>query len=84
MTVIPGTRVVLQALQEMRSAGEHLAVVVDEYGRTDGIVTLEDLVAEIVGEMDSDGSASEAQDTHRPGGGARLVDGRPTWTTSPS
>ena len=51
VTVIPGTKVVLDALQEMRSAGEHLAVVVDEYGGTDGIVTLEDLVEEIVGEM---------------------------------
>jgi putative hemolysin len=51
VTVMPGTKVVLDALQEMRSAGEHLAVVVDEYGGTDGIVTLEDLVEEIVGEM---------------------------------
>ncbi|HEY5117184.1 MAG TPA: hemolysin family protein [Nakamurella sp.] len=51
VTVMPGTKVVLDALQEMRSTGEHLAVVVDEYGGTDGIVTLEDLVEEIVGEV---------------------------------
>ncbi len=54
VAVIPGTKGVLDALHEMRSAGQHLAVVVDEYGGTDGIVTLEDLVEEIVGEMTSD------------------------------
>ena len=55
VSVVPGTKGVLDALHEMRSAGQHLAVVVDEYGGTDGIVTLEDLVEEIVGEMTSAG-----------------------------
>ncbi|SDP00944.1 putative hemolysin [Nakamurella panacisegetis] len=54
VAVVPGTKGVLDALHEMRSAGQHLAVVVDEYGGTDGIVTLEDLVEEIVGEMVSE------------------------------
>jgi putative hemolysin len=56
VTVIPGTKGVLDALHEMRTAGQHLAVVVDEYGGTDGIVTIEDLVEEIVGEMRQDGA----------------------------
>lgn len=51
VTVLPGTKNVLDALQEMRRAGQHLAVVVDEYGGTDGIITIEDLIEEIVGEM---------------------------------
>jgi putative hemolysin len=57
VTVIPGTKGVLDALHEMRIAGQHLAVVVDEYGGTDGIVTIEDLVEEIVGEMRQGGEA---------------------------
>jgi len=54
VAVMPGTKGVLDALHEMRRAGQHLAVVVDEYGGTDGIITLEDLVEEIVGEMTSE------------------------------
>ncbi len=56
VTVIPGTKNVLEALYEMRRSGQHLAVVVDEYGGTDGIVTLEDLIEEIAGEMLADGA----------------------------
>jgi putative hemolysin len=51
VSVMPGTKGVLDALTEMRTAGQHLAIVVDEYGGTDGIVTIEDLIEEIVGEM---------------------------------
>jgi putative hemolysin len=51
VTSLPGTRSVLEAIQDLRRSGDALAVVVDEYGGTDGIVTLEDLIEEIVGEM---------------------------------
>src|SRR5215211_4563342 len=48
---LPGTARVLTALSEMRKENRHFAIVVDEYGGTDGIVTLEDLIEEVIGDI---------------------------------
>ena len=48
---LPGTKGVLPALTEMRAARQQIAIVLDEYGGTDGIVTLEDLVEVLIGDI---------------------------------
>ncbi|MDP9416765.1 MAG: hemolysin family protein [Actinomycetota bacterium] len=64
VAMMPGTKQVLPALSEMRRSGQHLAIVLDEYGGTDGIVTLEDLVEELVGDIrdEYDVAAEQAGD----------------------
>jgi putative hemolysin len=48
---LPGSKGVLPALDEMRTKHHHLAIVLDEYGGTDGIITLENLLESFVGEI---------------------------------
>ena len=58
---LPGTKGVLPALTEMRNQRQHVAIVLDEYGGTDGIVTLEDLVECLIGDIrdEYDGDESD-------------------------
>jgi magnesium and cobalt transporter len=51
---VPQARNALDVLNDMRASRVHLAVVVDEYSGTDGIITFEDLVEEITGEIEDE------------------------------
>jgi putative hemolysin len=72
---LPGTKGILPALTEMRMQGQHLAIVLDEYGGTDGIVTLEDLVEVLVGDIRDEYDDHESEISHEERTGDFEVDG---------
>jgi putative hemolysin len=72
---LPGTAGVLTALSQMRRENRHFAIVVDEYGGTDGIVTLEDLIEEVIGDIYDEYDADVTTDSDEPAEGPHEVDG---------
>jgi len=65
VTSFPGTKGILSTLTEMRRLRRHLAIVQDEYGGTAGIVTLEDLVEEVIGDIKDEYDIAESPRTPR-------------------
>ncbi|HRI87167.1 MAG TPA: hemolysin family protein [Candidatus Hydrogenedentes bacterium] len=72
---VPDTMKVDDLFQEMKQAKQHMAVVTDEYGGTDGLVTLEDILEEIFGDIQDEHDREESQ-IHLVGPGAYVIDAR--------
>jgi putative hemolysin len=71
---LPISKTVLSAMSEMRRERAHLAIVVDDYGGTAGIVTLEDLVEELIGDIRDEYDTDASSAVQAPGGAVE-VDG---------
>jgi CBS domain containing-hemolysin-like protein len=57
---VPESKVIGELLREFKSAKQHMAVVIDEYGGVSGLVTMEDILEEIVGEIQDEHDTEEA------------------------
>ena len=66
-TFIPESKRLDTLLQEFRSSRNHMAIVVDEYGGTSGLLTIEDVLEEIVGEIDDEHDPEEVEQIQQQG-----------------
>lgn len=72
-TYVPDSKTIDELLREMQARQIHLAVVIDEYGGTAGLVTIEDILEEIVGEIADEYDVEAPRVEHLPGGAARVT-----------
>ena len=57
---VPGSMRIVDLLAQLRAGRSHMAIIIDEYGGVDGLVTIEDLVEEIVGDIEDEHDEAEA------------------------
>jgi CBS domain containing-hemolysin-like protein len=72
---VPDSAQLREVLQQMRRAQNQLAIVVDEHGGVEGIVTMEDLLEEIVGEIRDEYDLDEEKHYHKESDGSVILDG---------
>ncbi|ABE37479.1 HlyC/CorC family transporter [Rhodopseudomonas palustris] len=73
---VPPSMRAIDLLAQMQAARIHLALVVDEYGGTDGLVSIEDIVEQIVGEIDDEHDSAEPPSIVRQPDGSFIADAR--------
>ncbi|MDR3176829.1 MAG: hemolysin family protein [Desulfovibrio sp.] len=73
---VPETKSALDLLHEFRSRKVHLAIILDEYGGTAGLVTIEDVLEQIVGDIEDEHDAPHEEEITRQSDGSYLINGR--------
>ncbi|HKD03683.1 MAG TPA: hemolysin family protein, partial [Terriglobales bacterium] len=73
--VVPETKVLMELLEEFKQRKRHLAVVVDEFGSTAGMITAEDILEQLVGEIEDEFDVAPAEQTVSPGQNALRLEG---------
>ncbi|HVX74519.1 MAG TPA: hemolysin family protein [Bradyrhizobium sp.] len=73
---VPPSMRAIDLLAQMQASRIHLALVVDEYGGTDGLVSIEDIVEQIVGEIDDEHDSAEPPSIVRQGDNTFIADAR--------
>ncbi|RJL26465.1 hemolysin family protein [Bailinhaonella thermotolerans] len=72
-TYVPDSKPIDELMREMQARQIHMAVVIDEYGGTAGLVTIEDVLEEIVGEITDEYDQEAPRVEHLPGGSVRVT-----------
>ena len=78
--LVPETKVLGELLKEMQRRRQQIAIVINEFGGTEGLVTVEDLIEEIVGEIEDEHDEGVPENTLLPDG-SLVIDGRAALST---